>query len=77
MESKLLREQKVFERVNAALERRRRIEAITNLYLNSLIAQDLIEDLRVYEVMREIVQVKGYNLRVGGRGFKFTRRAVK
>lgn len=62
---------------SAVQEQRHKIEIIVNLFLNSLLAQGLLEDLRVADIMRGMAEVKGYNLKVGRKGFKFTKRIVK
>lgn len=74
MTTRVLRCEEVRQLHHAAQDQRNKIEALTNLYLNSLLAQGLLEDLRVSEVMREIAYVKGYYLKVGRKNFKFTKR---
>lgn len=59
---------------STARAQREKIELITNLYLNSLIAQGLLEDLRVSDIMRDIASAKGYDMRVNGKGPKFVKR---
>lgn len=61
-------------RASTALKQREKIELITNLYLNSLLAQGLLEDLRVSDIMRDIASAKGYDMRVNGRGPRFVKR---
>lgn len=61
------------ERMRIAQENKRKLEWITNLYLNSLIAQELIMENTVSEVMRDMALVKGYKLQTRRLGdFRFT-----